>query len=341
MNDPDSKAKWLAARNRAPDGRWLIGGSELASILGWDPWCDRLKRWAMKRGLLEDTAGEAAEAGTYLEAGVLRWYRDKTGRRLVPPEIVARALQGIISLNNAIDEEMRQLLRVLGQHATVHYGPDHDNRVTFRSKSTPWAILSIDAFVHDPELGWGVVDAKCTALANRGEWHEAIPTYRLPQVAHYVRHTGLAWGGWAVCFGGEALEWWDVQAEQFDEVNAAIDDEVPRFIEHLNSDDPPTATPSPAMARVLAALQPVGRPRKRVAWTAPLQLDGKRWYPVEFDGLWAAAVVERKALDDHWGALQSVLRVAMGDATEVCLPNGSTYRIDRRGALRRYEKKPW
>lgn len=337
MDDSNPLQQWLAARNKTPDGQWLVGGSEIAAVLGWDPWCDRLKRWAIKRGYMPHEVSDAAEAGQYLEAGVLRWYHDRTGRRIVLPDAAVQAMTGTVPHD---DPELEQLAETLRTHVDVYYGPDVDGRVTFHSKAAAWASLSVDAFVLHPTMGWGVVDAKCTGAEFRRDWQEAVPVYRLPQVAHYVRHTGLAWGGWAVCFGGQKLEWWDVEAAQFDEVNDIVADEVPRFIaEHLEGGNPPTAEPSPAMAKVLAALHPVSRPRQRIAWTGALDLGGKRWHPVDFDELWAAATIERKAIDDHWGVLQSVIRVVLGSATEVMLPNGTAYRVDRRNTVRRYERR--
>lgn len=75
--DADDRPRWLAAR------RTGIGGSDIASILGANPWKGALAVWADKTGKVEDhEAGEAALWGSKIEPLILEHFGQVTGRKV-------------------------------------------------------------------------------------------------------------------------------------------------------------------------------------------------------------------------------------------------------------------
>ena len=78
----NSRAEWLTARQ---DG---IGASEVATILGLNPWETPYQLWRRKKGL--DTAKEetfAMKAGHYLEDAVAQFWHDETGNEIIKASV--------------------------------------------------------------------------------------------------------------------------------------------------------------------------------------------------------------------------------------------------------------
>ena len=74
----NSREEWLAARNEG------IGASEVASVLGLNPWETPYQLWRKKRGI--DKPQEEnffMKAGHYLEDAVARFYADESGREII------------------------------------------------------------------------------------------------------------------------------------------------------------------------------------------------------------------------------------------------------------------
>ena len=74
----NSREEWLAARNEG------IGASEVASVLGLNPWETPYQLWRKKRGI-DKPQGENffMKAGHYLEDAVARFYADESGREII------------------------------------------------------------------------------------------------------------------------------------------------------------------------------------------------------------------------------------------------------------------
>lgn len=75
---PKNREEWLSYRQSG------IGSSEVATILGLNPWETPYQLWRRKKGL--DTAKEetfAMKAGHYLEDAVSLFWHDETGREII------------------------------------------------------------------------------------------------------------------------------------------------------------------------------------------------------------------------------------------------------------------
>lgn len=78
-----NREEWLAARNEG------IGASEVASVVGLNPWETPYQLWRRKVGLdqpKEETF--AMKAGHYLEDAVARFYADESGREIISSSAV-------------------------------------------------------------------------------------------------------------------------------------------------------------------------------------------------------------------------------------------------------------
>ena len=82
MSDNTSRAAWLAARSKG------IGGSEITSVLGLNPYQTPYALWERKTGRVNDS-GESkyTRAGNYLEPVVAQMFQDATGLEAYAPEI--------------------------------------------------------------------------------------------------------------------------------------------------------------------------------------------------------------------------------------------------------------
>lgn len=75
------QAKWLEERRK------LIGGSDVAAIMGISPWKTAYQVYREKRKEVEDWGGnEATDWGSRLEPTIRQWYSDTTGRSVKVPD---------------------------------------------------------------------------------------------------------------------------------------------------------------------------------------------------------------------------------------------------------------
>lgn len=75
---PKDRAEWLKQREKG------IGSSEVATILGLNPWDTPYQLWRRKTGLDEPKAETfAMRAGHYLEDAVSRFWHDETGLQVI------------------------------------------------------------------------------------------------------------------------------------------------------------------------------------------------------------------------------------------------------------------
>ena len=175
------------------DEDWLaerrkgIGGSDVAAIMGLSAYSTPYQVWLDKtQGIHEDISEKPA----------IMW-----GNILEP---------------------------VVGEHYMDCHPDRHVRRVNAiaRSIERPWAQASLDYEVHDPELGWGVLEIKTAGWRREPDWEEGVPTYYLTQVAHYLSVTGRPFADVAVLIAGQDYREFRVMRDEEDvaTVNAAVDE---------------------------------------------------------------------------------------------------------------------
>jgi len=141
-----------------------VGGSDMSTILGLNPYSTPYELWL-----------------------------EKTGRQ--QPEDISG--KWAIVKGNALEIELRRRFRQLHPEYQVIDGID----ISLVSKEHPLMHASLDGFLYDSESdSFGVLEIK-TANANRGrtDWHDetgelVAPQYYMAQVTHYMAVTGFRWG---------------------------------------------------------------------------------------------------------------------------------------------------
>lgn len=117
---------------------------------------------------------------------------------------------------------------VVGEHYMDCHPDRHVRRVNAiaRSIERPWAQASLDYEVHDPELGWGVLEIKTAGWRRESDWEEGVPVYYQTQVAHYLSVTGRPFADVAVLIAGQDYREYRVMRDEEDvaTVNAAVDE---------------------------------------------------------------------------------------------------------------------
>lgn len=317
-----------------------LGGSDIATILGWNPYEDPIGLYGRKRGLIErdETDSEAAQAGRFLEEGILRWYAKRTGRRLVSPVQVAKMLD-MCRLHRKVDlqrapESVRgiegfEVAAALVDHLEVHWSdPLERQSPIFRSKAEPWRLLTPDAFAFDEAMGWGIVDAKNLHASKAADWADGVPPDKAPQVAYYTQPTPFLWGGFAVVFGGQRLVSYDIRRGDMESIFELIDEEVPDFLRHVEIGEEPRAEPSRKSLAALKRLYPSPRKGKTVAWVSGFAMaDGSVVDPEDFDVEYLEVKSQCREWNDRRDQLQAILRAVAKDAEFVRMRGGVAYRF--------------
>lgn len=175
------------------DEDWLaerrkgIGGSDVAAIMSLSAYSTPYQVWLEKtRGIHEDISDKPA----------VMW-----GNILEP---------------------------VVGEHYMDCHPDRHVRRVNAiaRSIQRPWAQASLDYEVHDPELGWGVLEIKTAGWRREQDWEDGVPVYYQTQVAHYLSVTGRPFADVAVLIAGQDYREFRVMRDEEDvaAVEAAVDE---------------------------------------------------------------------------------------------------------------------
>lgn len=146
----DSPDKWLMARTHG------IGGSDIATILGENPWSSPKKIWMSKLDMFDSdkqpTQNEAARWGNLLETTIATEW----GRR-----------------------HERQWIHI---------------PVTLQSEEYPWMLANVDGFTlsDDRRKVTGILEIKTTSAYNEEPWSEGpLPYYYLCQTNWYCGICGL------------------------------------------------------------------------------------------------------------------------------------------------------
>lgn len=168
-NHPDD-VEWCARQKWLEERRKGIGASEVAAILGLDPWRSALGVWADKTGAAsEDRDSEAMEIGRELEEPIARMF----GRRFPEYEV-----------------------GTVGQYSIWHHSESPllctlDRVLTTEDKTSE-------------RNGWdGVLEIKASSKTD--EWAGGPPLRYVVQVQGQLACTGRRWGYLAALLGGRKL----------------------------------------------------------------------------------------------------------------------------------------
>jgi putative phage-type endonuclease len=206
---PD-RAAWLEWRAHH------IGGSEVAAILGENPYLSAFELWARKTGEIPtpEVDSEAALWGKILEAPIAEEYARRTGRKLVDP--------GPFTVR---------------QHRTL-----------------PFVGVTLDREILDEQRGPGVFEAKTTNFFAGKSWREGAPIMPQIQLHHGLAVTGWTWGSVVCLVAGQTLE--HVDLERNEDMVDMIEDRCAWFWDLVERKEPPPIDASESTERAIKALHP-------------------------------------------------------------------------------------
>jgi putative phage-type endonuclease len=208
------REEWLAARRRG------IGGSDIAAILGMDPYRSPLEVFLDKLGERPDVPrsvelSEAAAWGHRLEPVVAAAFAERTGLRPVPaPGMLA-----------------------------------HVER--------PWMLATVDRLFAEDVEGEpaGVLEVKTRSAYQLDEWADGVPDAPALQTHWYLTVTGYARAYVAALIGGQRLIVHRIERD--DGLAAHLVEAAGDFWRRVQHREPPPVDGSPATAELLAHLYDV------------------------------------------------------------------------------------
>jgi len=224
------RKRWLECREHGPDGdiEYTIGGSDVSTVFGENPWTAPLELYQIKKGLMkQDDSANAnqKEMGHLMEPIVAHWYGKLTGNAVTPDT-------------------------GLYQHA------DH-----------PYALANLDYRTREASGAKGILECKTTSWHKAGDWADgAIPHYYELQVRFYLAVMDLEFADIACLWGTNPETDMAIRRIHRDrDIEAMIFEKLDEFIERLRTGTPPTMAgvnselAMKALARVYGASQP-GQP---------------------------------------------------------------------------------
>lgn len=208
----NSRAEWLQARA----GR--IGGSEIASVVGMNPWQTNVELWEIKTGRRK--GGEISN-DRFVEYG------------------------------RKSEKYLRELFKLDFQQYGVHYV---ENNIWYH-EDYPFAHASLDGWLKDEEGRFGVLEIKTTNIVNAQQklkWFNRIPDNYFCQVIWYMAVTEAEF---AVLL---AQQKWDRDGDVFKVIKhyhierEEVEDDIEYLLKHgeefyhhiMNDTEPPLILPS-------------------------------------------------------------------------------------------------
>jgi len=185
MSSPYTEVRYKTDEEWREARRHGIGGSDVAAIMGINPWKSPLEVWLEKTGRADppDLSGkQSVEWGNRLEAAVADRFAE------AHPE-----------------------LKVLRKNCTMI------------SKDRPWAIANIDRELRGD--GRGILEIKTVGLRSEGLWVYGPPEHYLAQVQHYLSVTGWDFAWVACLIGGQEYREYPIRRDEEDiaAIDRAVD----------------------------------------------------------------------------------------------------------------------
>lgn len=153
-----------------------IGGSEVATILGVNPYKSRFELWLEKTGQSPraNVDNQFVEWGNLLEPVIRDKFRKETGFTVMKSNFVL-------------------------QHDT------HD-----------FMIANLDGIVLDPNFGGrGVLEIKTTSEHNKKQWEDGCPIHYMAQIQHYLCVTGYEYAYCVVLIGGSTFKYFLIERDDY------------------------------------------------------------------------------------------------------------------------------
>lgn len=153
-----------------------LGGSDVATILGLNPWKSAFTLWLEKTGQIEppEVKNEYVEWGNLLEPVIREKFARETGF------------------------EVRENPYVL-QHDEFEF-----------------MVANIDGECFDPEMGeWGVLEIKTTSERNKDEWIDGPPNHYHLQIQHYMATMEYNYAYVACLIGGHSFVFFKIDRDDY------------------------------------------------------------------------------------------------------------------------------
>jgi putative phage-type endonuclease len=221
------RKRWLECREHGPDNdiEYTIGGSDVSTVFGENPWNTPLELYQAKKGLMKPddlTNSNQRKMGQLMEPIVAYWY-------------------GILKGNEVIED----------------YG-------LYQHSKYPYALANLDYRVKEPSGRKGLLECKTTTWHRASDWADgAVPHYYEHQCRFYMAVMDLDFVDIACMWGTNPED--DMAIRRINrnlDIEETIFERLDEFITMLRADTPPTMTGvNPELAlKALARVYGAGNP---------------------------------------------------------------------------------
>lgn len=217
---------WLQERTKG------IGGSDVATVLGLNPYKTPLSLWEEKTGKAEGSpAGEAAYWGTTLEDVVAKEFSKRTGMKIQRVNFLLSTGEGGWMRGNIdraiVNEQIAKTVRVHKPEKATETGLMLSTDVGLECKTA-------NAFMAEK---WGPSQEAEIVSGNVVTEHQ-IPLYYETQIQWYMAVTGIKKFYVAVLIGGQDFRMYEVQRDE-DVIKAIIEKCHAFWFKKVLADVPP------------------------------------------------------------------------------------------------------
>jgi putative phage-type endonuclease len=153
-----------------------IGGSEVATILGLNPFKSKFLLWLEKTGQTprEDVNNQFVEWGNLLEPVIREKFKAETGFKV------------------------------------------YQNNFVLAHDTHEFMLANLDGEVQDPAFsGRGVLEIKTANERRKKDWENGVPIHYLAQIQHYLAVTGYEYAYCAVLIGGNEFKYFLIERDDY------------------------------------------------------------------------------------------------------------------------------
>lgn len=217
---------WLQERTKG------IGGSDVATVLGLNPYKTPLSLWEEKTGKAEGSpAGEAAYWGTTLEDVVAKEFSKRTGMKIQRVNFLLSTGEGGWMRGNIdraiVNEQIAKTVR-------VHKPEKADETGLMLSTDVGLECKTANAFMAEK---WGPSQEAEIVSGNVVTEHQ-IPLYYETQIQWYMAVTGIKKFYVAVLIGGQDFRMYEVRRDE-DVIKAIVEKCHAFWFKKVLADVPP------------------------------------------------------------------------------------------------------